>query len=78
VSRVDISPEWVALVGERLHACRRHHRLKLREVADRTGLDLQTVSRVELGRQVPSLPVALRLAICYGVSLDWVCGRGEG
>jgi hypothetical protein len=27
---------------------------------------------------VPSLPVALRLAICYGVSLDWVCGRGEG
>jgi transcriptional regulator with XRE-family HTH domain len=78
VTRVKSSPEWVALVGERLHASRRRHRLKLREVADATGLDLHTISRAELGRNVPSLPVALRLSICYGVSLDWVCGRGEG
>jgi transcriptional regulator with XRE-family HTH domain len=78
VTRVKSSPEWVALVSERLHASRRRTRLKLREVADVTGLDLHTISRAELGKNVPSLPVVLRLSICYGVSLDWVCGRGEG
>jgi transcriptional regulator with XRE-family HTH domain len=78
VPRLPPSPEWVALVSERLHASRRRARLKLREVADATGLDLHTISRAELGRNVPSLPVALRLCICYGVSVDWLCGRGEG
>jgi transcriptional regulator with XRE-family HTH domain len=78
VARWDASPEWRQRVGERLAEARRRKRLKLREVEDETGLSVAAVSSAEHGRHALSLAVALRLAICYGVSLDWVAGRGEG
>jgi transcriptional regulator with XRE-family HTH domain len=78
VPKTDTSPEWRAAVASRLSDARLRCRLTLRDVADQTGLTIQAVNQAEHARHVPSLAAALRLAILYGVSLDWLCGRGEG
>jgi transcriptional regulator with XRE-family HTH domain len=78
VPKTDTSPEWRMFVAARLRDARLRCRLRLREVADQTGLTMQAINQAENARHVPSLAAALRLAILYGVSLDWLCGRGEG
>lgn len=40
-----------------------------------TGLDRNTLSRIEKGNVVPSIYSLIVLADYYGVSLDWLCGR---
>jgi transcriptional regulator with XRE-family HTH domain len=78
VPKTDTAPEWRVLVASRLSDARRRSRLTLRDVADQTGLTMQAINQAEHARHLPSLAAALRLAILYGVSLDWLCGRGEG
>jgi transcriptional regulator with XRE-family HTH domain len=45
------------------------------ELAERAGLAFETVSRVEGGREPPSLRTAISLSDALGVSLDAVVGR---
>ena len=45
------------------------------ELAERAELAFETVSRVESGREPPSLRTAVRLADALGLPLDVVVGR---
>ena len=41
-------------------------------LADRIGVTRQTVNAIELGKYSPSLEVAFRIAVVFGVPLDEV------
>ncbi len=41
-------------------------------LADRIGVTRQTVNAIELGKYSPSLEVAFRIAVIFGVPLDEV------
>lgn len=45
------------------------------ELAERAGLAFETISRVESGREPPSLRTAISLSDALGVSVDAVVGR---
>jgi putative transcriptional regulator len=42
------------------------------ELADRIGVTRQTVNAIELGKYSPSLEVAFRIALVFGVPLEEV------
>ena len=42
------------------------------ELADRIGVTRQTVNAIELGKYSPSLKVAFRIALVFGVPLEEV------
>jgi len=44
-------------------------------LAKETGLPYKTISRIELGQNLPSLPVLVRIANALGISLDALLGR---
>jgi transcriptional regulator with XRE-family HTH domain len=64
-------------VGPRLRRIRELHRLKLTEVAERTGISKSTLSRLEHGQRRPSLELLLPLSQLYGVPLDELVGAPE-
>ena len=59
------------LLPTRLHRARRDLGLTQEEVAERAGLARNTVSRYELGNQVPSGRVLIRLAAIYDKPVEW-------
>ncbi|MBV2365761.1 helix-turn-helix domain-containing protein [Streptomonospora nanhaiensis] len=61
-------------VGPRLREVRTRRRLKLADVAERTGLSVSTLSRLESGLRRPSLDVLIPLARLYRVPLDELVG----
>ena len=46
----------------------------LKEVASKIGTDPGNLSRIEQGKQCPSVPLARRIASLYEISLDQVFG----
>jgi putative transcriptional regulator len=46
-------------------------------LADRIGVTRQTVNAIELGKYSPSLEVAFRIAMVFGVPLDEVFQRDK-
>lgn len=62
-TRTDV--EWMAEVGRRLGRLRASRALTLVEVAERAGLDRETVSRAEKGDN-PTLQTLTRLLRVYG------------
>ena len=48
--------------------------LRLKEAADLARCDPGNLSRIELGKQMPSITLARRLAEIYGLTLDEVFG----
>ena len=65
------------LLPSRLHRARRESGLTQEEVAERTGVARNTVSRYELGRQAPSGRALLRLAAIYGKPMEWFFGEED-
>ena len=65
------------LLLNRLHRARRESGLTQEEVAERTGVARNTVSRYELGRQAPSGRSLLRLAAIYGKPMEWFYGEED-
>ena len=65
------------LLPNRLHRARRESGLTQEEVAERTGVARNTVSRYELGRQAPSGRSLLRLAAIYGKPMEWFYGEED-
>ena len=65
------------LLPNRLHRARRESGLTQEEVAERTGVARNTVSRYELGRQAPSGRALLRLAAIYGKPMEWFYGEED-
>ncbi|WP_371791755.1 XRE family transcriptional regulator [Streptomyces sp. NBC_01471] len=61
-------------VGPRLRELRRRRGLTLAELAERTGINGSTLSRLEGGARKPTLELLLPLAEVYAVPLDELVG----
>lgn len=64
----------VEAVGPRLRELRRRRGLTLAELAERTGINESTLSRLEGGTRKPTLEMLLPLAEVYAVPLDVLVG----
>ncbi|MDT0436671.1 MULTISPECIES: helix-turn-helix domain-containing protein [Streptomyces] len=64
----------LAAVGPRLRDLRRRHGLTLAALAERTGINESTLSRLEGGGRRPTLEMLLPLAEVYAVPLDDLVG----
>lgn len=62
-------------LGLAVRALRKDRRMTQAELAERAGLAYETVSRVETGREPPSLRTAMALADALEEPLDVVVGR---
>ena len=60
--------------GARLKQGRLDHHLSQSALAQQLGIGRSTLVEYESGATIPSLTVAIRLAECLNVSLDWLCG----
>ncbi|MBA8815466.1 transcriptional regulator with XRE-family HTH domain [Microbacterium halimionae] len=58
------------LVGPRLRAARRAHDLTLEELAERTGMSVSTLSRLESGKRQATLELLVPLTRHLGIRLD--------
>ena len=65
--------------GARLREARLRRMLTLRELAARTGVGFDTISRIETGRQRPRISTLRRLAEALGVEaedlIEWGSAR---
>jgi transcriptional regulator with XRE-family HTH domain len=70
----DGAERVLAGVGERLLALRRDRGTTLAALADRTGISVSTLSRLEAGKRRATLELLLPIARAHGVSLDELIG----
>lgn len=66
--------EILEAIGPRLRRLRRQRDLTIVTVAERSGLSVSTLSRVETGKRQPTLDLLIPLARVYRVSLDVLVG----
>jgi transcriptional regulator with XRE-family HTH domain len=66
--------EVLSAVGPRLRELRRRRSLTLADLADQTGINESTLSRLESGARKPTLELLLPLAELYDVPLDQLVG----
>lgn len=64
-------------VAIRLQKLRKDRNLKQQEVADKTGINVVTLSGYEIGKSEPNLEALVRLANVYEVSLDYLMCRSD-
>lgn len=57
-------------IGERVRSLRLRKRMGLVELGRHTGLSPALLSKIERGRNFPTLPTLLRIAMVFGVGLD--------
>ena len=57
-------------LGEKLRALRQREGLTVRQLGERLGVDHSHITKIERGENIPSLPLALKIADLFGVSLD--------
>ncbi len=67
---MDETTRTLDAVGPRLKELRQRRELTLTELADRTGISVSTLSRLEAGLRRPTLEQLLPLARAHGVTLD--------
>jgi len=58
-------------IGEKLRSLRLRKSMGLVELAKHTGLSAALLSKLERGKLFPTLPTLLRIALVYGVGLDY-------
>jgi len=58
-------------IGEKLRALRLKRSMGLVELSKHTGLSIALLSKLERGKLFPTLPTLLRIALVYGVGLDF-------
>src|SRR5579859_6357745 len=58
-------------IGEKLRALRLRKSLGLVELGKHTGLSAGLLSKLERGKLFPTLPTLLRIAMVFGVGLDY-------
>lgn len=61
-------------IAERLKQLRIKSKLTQYEVEELTGINRSTLSLYELGVRVPTIDKLMKLALLYGVSIDYLCG----
>jgi len=58
-------------IGEKIRALRLKKKIGLVELGAHTGLSPALLSKIERGRLFPTLPTLLRIALVFGVGLDY-------
>jgi transcriptional regulator with XRE-family HTH domain len=58
-------------IGDKLRALRLRKKMGLVELGQHTGLSPALLSKIERGRIFPTLPTLLRIALVFGVGLDY-------
>lgn len=58
-------------IGEKLRTLRVRKRMGLVELGKHTGLSAALISKLERGKLFPTLPTLLRIAMVFGVGLDY-------
>jgi transcriptional regulator with XRE-family HTH domain len=58
-------------IGEKLRSLRRRKVMGLVELGKHTGLSAALLSKLERGKLFPTLPTLLRIAMVFGVGLDY-------
>lgn len=58
-------------IGEKLRALRLSKKMGLVELGRHTGLSAAMLSKIERGRLFPTLPTLLRIALVFGVGLEF-------
>src|SRR5580700_7838152 len=58
-------------IGAKLRALRLRKKMGLVELGRHTGLSAALLSKIERGRLFPTLPTLLRIAMVFGVGLDY-------
>jgi transcriptional regulator with XRE-family HTH domain len=58
-------------IGEKIRGLRRQKRLGLVELGRHSGLSPALLSKIERGRVFPTLPTLLRIALVFGVGLEY-------
>ena len=66
--------EDIRQLAERLKIARKARGLTQEQVAELTQVSQSAISLYELGRREPYIITAKRLAIAYGVTIDWLMG----
>ncbi len=68
----------MATFGERLARTREQRGWTQQELAERTGIRYETISRIENGvHKEPRVYVAVALAKALGTTVDYLCGMYE-
>ncbi len=67
----------MSVFSERLTFQRKSKHISQVSAAKKIGSSLRAYQKYEHGESEPTLPVAVRLAVLYGVSLDYLSGRTD-
>lgn len=67
-----------AELARRLRMARAYHGLTLARAADLARVSQSALSLYEHGEREPGALALGRLAMAYGVSVDWLCGLRDG
>lgn len=59
-------------VGERIREARKENNLSVRQLAELSGMDHQTIYAYEQGRVEPKLISAAKICEALNVSIDWL------
>ena len=73
-TEVDHSEQAVAQLAARIHQLRTHTGLTLEQLAQRSGVSRAMLSKVERGEKSPTLPVIVRIAGGFNMSLSTFLG----
>ena len=59
-------------LGEKLKAARVNRNLTRKQIAELVGVTASVIGHYETGERIPSVPILLKLATHYKVSLDYL------
>jgi putative transcriptional regulator len=63
--------------GARVAQARQHSGFSQQALADKLGVGRQSIARIEAGKQVPSVDVAMAIATAVGQPIDELFGGGR-
>lgn len=67
----------MASLPENLYKLRKERNLTQEEVAERSDIVLRSYIRYEKGEREPVASTLIKLANCYGVTIDYLVGRTD-
>lgn len=59
-------------IGERIRKIRKRLKITERQLGERTGVTMQTISFIEIGRHKPSLNLLMRISEELGTTTDYL------
>jgi transcriptional regulator with XRE-family HTH domain len=65
------------LIGKKLKATRLQHDQTIQELADRSGVSANMISRMERGLTIPSVKILMKLAAAFGMSISYFVEEAE-